>query len=517
MNVSFGPSHDFALWGTTLLLVLAIVLWRWLRQRQAPHLLSTLGSVVLIVASTALTQNALATGRALSEAAPIHMQPDLSPVYLACHYCLVIWLVLGDALPPVSRLPPIWPFFLLYSSYFYFRTFFALELGATYPILYVLAIGYFLVQRWRSSSTTRSTPTGVSWSLFVFLLLMGIGTAVSAAPGDSLSQYLQIVAFALLPLLLARDLTDNEVWRRVAIWAVILNGVAFALLAFAKFGIVARDLGVMQALHYRLFTPAGGANLLSRPLAAVLPLSISLMLTVRGRREKWLWRVAIIGMILGLAYTQSTTGYSGWMALVLGVGALALLLGWPAIDKWCRRQTPRRLLALALGAGLVICAVSVAGALATRINSFSFYSRLYGWRVLLHQVLDHPLFGSGPAVRHITAQYGDLVMWEDAGGKSSWLLHDPLMLRLQKLQLSFHAHSLFLEIAVGAGLAAVLAFFWFLWELAKHGLAALHQATGSARPLIAGCMAGILATLAWGLIDVAEFSPPFFTTPTWVL
>jgi hypothetical protein len=94
---------------------------------------------------------------------------------------------------------------------------------------------------------------------------------------------------------------------------------------------------------------------------------------------------------------------------------------------------------------------------------------------------------------------------------------NPLSQSWRERQTIIHTHNLFLELAVGAGLPVLLAFLWFLWELVRLGLTALGQASGQSRVLVAGCIAGIVGTLGWGLLDVVEFSPPFLTTPTWVL
>ncbi|GAI45162.1 unnamed protein product, partial [marine sediment metagenome] len=212
-------------------------------------------------------------------------------------------------------------------------------------------------------------------------------------------------------------------------------------------------------------------------------------------------------------------GYSGWMALVLGVGAFVLLLRWPAIKEWWqRRHTWGRLVAVAVGVVLVAAVILASGRVAARVNSYSLYTRLYNWWVSVYQVADHPWFGSGLNVRHVQAQYSARVHWEDT---ATWLRpvlpYYELSQMGQQRQLINHTHNIFLELAVGAGIPALLAFLWFLWALAKHSLTTFRHATGHARVLIAGCIAGIVASLGWGLIDVMEYSPPFFTTPTWVL
>lgn len=221
-----------ALWGSTLALSVATLLWRWLRRQPLPESawLFALRSAFYIIASTALTQHALRAVSSPSGPASLQSWPDLSLFYLALHYLLVVWQLVGDLLPAAFHLPAAWPMLFLYTSYLYYRIFFALELGISYPVLYAMALGLLLL---RPAGLPARQPPGQSlfrpgtWSprlflsLSCFLLLAGISTVFSAAPGESIGQILQICCFALLPFLLARDLWPGSKPKQ---WPMALSG-----------------------------------------------------------------------------------------------------------------------------------------------------------------------------------------------------------------------------------------------------------------------------------------------------
>ena len=514
------------LWGSTLLLVIIAVLWLRVIKHEILHLPSALHLLLCITASTILTQYALMAEHNPPIIHPINGLPALSLLYLGIHYILVIRLVFDHVLPSLFRLSTLWLMLFLYPSYLYFRTFFALEYGTPYPLLYAIALLLILDRKmcsntyassYPSSNQTVIFPHGLLLSLTTFLLLSGVSTVLSATPGESLGEYFQIVCFALLPFLLARDLVDEKVWRTATAWIVILGGLIWVVLAGIKFGLLTSDLGLPQALHYRLFIANVGPNLISYPLVTLLPLCIGMGLIAADRWRKMAFYVGCGGMVLAIASTQANLGYSGWIGLLLGVVTMVLLLKWTSLKTWWESHPRMHPTIIVSSIGLIVVIILGVIGIASRVNNYSFYTRLYGWRTLLYQVADHPLFGSGLGVRQITAQYGNRVSWDNIGASSDWLIQEPLNQQAQQLQLGYHTHNIFLEITVGAGVPALISYLWFIWALGKYSYSAFRRATGDDRILIAGCIAGIAASFGWGLIDVMEFSPPFFTTPVWLL
>jgi tetratricopeptide (TPR) repeat protein len=520
------------LWISTFLFALLASLLKWYYRRRfrisqdtfrsnlaslrTPH---TYIVALILAGSTGLTQHALLTVSSLPEASPIHSFPDLACLYWAAHFGLVVAIVFSDVLSQIVSIEIAYMALFLYSSYVYFRPFFALELGSYYSLLYLLVILLIAPTILNSSHVPFWQPfTSIIAPLFVFLLLAGVATFLSASPAESLNQYLQITCFAVLPFFLARSLGDDHQWRAAARGFVILGSGIWVILAGWKFGLLAGSLGWLTALRYRLFIADVGPNWITHSVAALLPISIAFWLVASGRWKKLLWGLITLGLLLTTIYAQSTWGFSGWIAVGLGIGSFILLVELPVMQTWWRRSATLRLPVGLASAGLLVVMILSIGILASRINSYSLFARIQVWRIAFYEATDHPWLGVGLGVRHVAAAYGNLVSWEDVAAPSiSWLIHEPLNLHLLQDQLGFHTHNLFLELAVGAGLPALLAFLWYLWHLGKFGLVVFCQARGEARILIAGCIAGLVSALGWGLIDVMEYSPPFFTTPVWAL
>ena len=487
---------------------------------------SILQVVLWVSTSTFLTLQAVGTGTAQigSSTPPINAIFNLSGLYIGILILLIVWLILSFFLRPGLRVLAYWAPLFLCSSYLYFQNFFLLEQGAFYPLLYVLAFGMFLFTVKEKLLSTRLIKSifpqsQVFHAFLVFLVLLGVGVSFSSAPAESFGQYLQIGCFGLLPFLLKHDLRDERIWKLTARFILITGGWLWAALAGIKLLILVRELGLMEALQYRLYIANVGPNWIAYSLVALLPLSIGFTFYVTGRLRRIICLIGTLGMVLTLVYTQSLNGFSGWTGFILGGICFFILRKWQIIKSILLKNYIKfKLLALSGIVLLTIIGITVILNFAYQINNYSVNTRLYGWRVLLYQITDHPIVGSGPIVRYITAQYGDLVSWKDIGAQESWLAQIPLFAaNYKERQLTFHTHNLFFEIAVGAGIPALLAFLWFLWKLAQHSLRASISLNGKNSILIAACIAGIVGSLGWGLLDVMENSPPFFSFPVWPL
>ena len=510
----------FILWGIGMTLAITAVLWRWICYREKPHLWNTLYGLLFITVSAVLTRHALTANNALPQPT-IHAQPNLTLLYLGIYYTLVIWV--SFVTRDVSRFDFlfVWPGLFLFSSYIYFRTFITAEQGVVYPLFYLLALGYVFLGIGTRRSTFysfRGIPRSLLASLAIFLFLGLASTVTSYSIDESQSQYIPILCFALLPFLLSGDLSKSRSWHSAVIWCVLSIGGILVTLAGIQFGFLTWKMGFLPALQYRLFIADIGPNWISYSLVVLVPLSIASMLASTSYTHKALWGLVVLGILITIAYTQSDQGFSGWIALILSGIVFSFLLLWVPIKRFWQQHPFLGWSGISLGIGLIILLVLGGISYARQTNSYSIYARLYHWRVTLYQIGENPWLGSGLNVRHATTVYSEMMLSDQYFKQfMGFLPYFELSPAAQRLQLINHAHNLFLELAAGAGIPALLAFLWFLGELINYGLRAFRQSSGQTRLFIAGCIAGIFASLGWGLIDVMEYSPPFFTTPTWIL
>jgi hypothetical protein len=505
------------LWVSTFIFTLSIWMFRYVRNplpRKSSQ--GVLQAVLFIVISTYITEQAIRVEQQLATDSPIHALPKLFWLYLVIHFAIISWILLSDLFSPLTNLPVIWPMLFIFSSYIYFRLFFFTEQVIIYPILYGSALISIVFEQ-KKSWIDNNEHRPLLITLFVFLLFIGLSTLRSADIYNSLNIFLQIVIFGLLPFWLTKILVDKQTWRVAVICLMILSSLLLSGLGIIKLFLLIQYLGIFPTLTYRLYISDIGPNWISFPLVTLLPLTIGLFLTAKAMR-KLIWGIGSSLMMGVIFFSQSNVGFSGWIALVVGFGTFALILGWKKLlVHWLNHVT--KPVFIGLVSPILIFLLATTGIIiAQQVNSYSFYARFYNWSVTLFQIVHHPLIGSGMGVSHTIAQYANLTHWQDTvrigGDAVPYFLLSQLIKQKQVLS---HAHNLFLELARGAGLPALLAFIWFLWRLGKYSLSIFNRAHGEARVLIAGCIAGLVAALGWGLIDVMEYSPPFFTTPVWAL
>ena len=149
---------DYYLWLSSYLITLIAVLWLHFRKGKILPLRSIFQLFLFVTVCNFLTQYALMAERNDNVIYPIRALPDLNYLYLAFHYFLITWLVLGYVLPSPFYRWSIWPMLFLYPTYLYFRTFFSAEIGTPYPLLYAIV----LLQIWRESTNSNASPSPAS-------------------------------------------------------------------------------------------------------------------------------------------------------------------------------------------------------------------------------------------------------------------------------------------------------------------------------------------------------------------
>lgn len=178
-------------------------------------------------------------------------------------------------------------------------------------------------------------------------------------------------------------------------------------------------------------------------------------------------------------------------AVLLGLpSALAVVLlggAWRSRQRW-----PAWVLAgmaVVAAGGLIVLFRTPRFAGAFNFESGTSFFRLKLWQGSLAMALDHPLLGVGPD-NFLYAYRTRYVL------PSAW----------QELNLS-HPHNIVLDlwtrlglVGGGIGVAAIATAFGAAWRLFRRG-------TASAWPLALGLLAGLVATVAHGLIDNSLFLP----------
>jgi putative inorganic carbon (HCO3(-)) transporter len=325
----------------------------------------------------------------------------------------------------------------------------------------------------------------------VALLLVQVGVSLwaTARPDQTWIEICQLFSGLVACYAVFQWTRDvGRLWWAVA--ALIGAGLGLALVAPVGVDWV-RQGGFLPPSLYRFFpqllSDSVHPNVMAGALVTLLPLSLALFLALpaTSRRARWLRAgVGLAGLVqLGvLLLTQSRGGY-----LALGVG-LVLVFWLSGRRRWAAGL-------VVVGALAVLWLVTrppgeTAGAVATgeaaqaALNASTWAFRQQVWGAALDVIRDFPFTGTGMGTFNDVAAllYG------------FYAPDNP------------RAHNLFLQVAVDLGLPGLIAFL-AIWLLALGAAwQACRRFTAMRAPLpravATGGLAGLVATLAHGLVDV---------------
>jgi O-antigen ligase/cytochrome c-type biogenesis protein CcmH/NrfG len=307
-------------------------------------------------------------------------------------------------------------------------------------------------------NSRRSAPRRPATPLLLPTLSFGLGlalaTALSINPRASLwgsherqQGLLTHGAYLLLFLLTATSLRTRAQAERL--WTALVWGsapvVAYGLLQAA--GLDPLDWRTDAASP--VLSTVGRANFLGSYLVLVMPLTARRALPTRRRR--WPYLLLLAGQLVCLALTQARGAWVG-----LGVAATSGLLAWAAATR-SRRLTAITLALATLAAGFLALLNWPGGPLAplarlpgldrlatlTRTDAGSTAARLTAWQATLPLIVARPWLGYGPeTMRTVFAR-----------------VFPPQLVYYQGRHVTVdRAHNLWLDLAMSAGLAGVIAF-----------------------------------------------------------
>lgn len=347
--------------------------------------------------------------------------------------------------------------------------------------------------------------SGVTVALAVYLVLTAAATLRSPDPLHSLVgerlQYqglLATVGYAVAFLAARRSLGDLQRVRR------LVAAVVAAAVLVAGYGFLQQTGGdpIWQVLNKgRIFSTLGQANALAAYLVIALPLALALA-GVTGRGSRALSALAAVAIAAALALSLSRGGY-------LGVGAALVVFGSCVIRR--SSLTRRRVVG---GAGLVLAMLGLIavlppvtrsvervverGLLIADLAEGSTASRLDLWAVGARIALDYPLLGVGPEIYpRAFPRYRDAVL-------------PPARAAIMARFRPESPHNVPLAIAVGAGIPALIAYFWLLVLAILTGWRRLRRASPSERLLVAALLASVSGHIVTDLFMTAE------VTGSWV-
>ena len=368
-------------------------------------------------------------------------------------------------------------------------------------VLLIACGGFWLLLTLSDDAIAGLTPIHVM--VVLYWGVMVLATAVSPVKAAAISGLIKLTLNLLLFLLMARVLRHPQ-WRvgLIAVYLLTALGVSVYGLRQWFFGVDALATWVdptsTLAGTTRVYSYLGNPNLLAGYLIPAIVLSGAGLFAWPRWTPKLLAAVMVLVNTACLVYTFSRGGWIGFVAA--GFVMLALLIHW-----WSQGFSPlwRRLaLPLFLGgaAAFVVFAVMVVDPLRDRVMSIfagrsdsSNNFRINVWTAVLDMIRDRPILGIGPG--------------NDAFNKVY-----PIYSRPNYTALS--AYSVFLEIAVEAGLVGLGCFIWLMVVVFNQGWQQLQRLREAVNPQGYWLMAAIAAQvgmLTHGLVDTVWYRPQIST------
>jgi tetratricopeptide (TPR) repeat protein/O-antigen ligase len=403
----------------------------------------------------------------------------------------------------------------VFSSTLYVRAFTVLEAGPIYGAIFALVL-IALCELRIAPAELRATlqRPAVLW-MCIFITILGLITPFSPVPAQSWAYWFRLAALVGLTITLSLYISAQDRWRAAAWLMILIAGGLPVILTLGKLCSLVPLFGFLPALSHR-FHPneMGGANLIARSALCVAPLALALRPQTKSRILRFALGALPLGSLFLMIYTQS---WEGFFALLFALGVYVALGRWEHLQSAWKAWPGIPVIKWGIVAGIFL--LGFVGMLwltlqvAPRLNVYSFNGRLIHWYGAVMAWLDQPWTGGGLGNEILYTPYADHIRLF----KSTQVTQDnPLgVIPINAgLTLRTHSHNLFLEILAGAGIFGLVSFGGVLFALGRLGWRAWSN-PGIPRRRVAGCIAGIVGALAWGMLDVLWVTPLFFSFPVW--
>jgi putative inorganic carbon (HCO3(-)) transporter len=334
-----------------------------------------------------------------------------------------------------------------------------------------------------------------------------VAAAASHYPGPSLRGLAKLAVYVISYFLFTGVLEQTRLRRALTIIACLVAGC----LLVSLYGLYQYKTGVAPLATWedptiedkatRIYSTLGNPNLLAGYLVPLVPVSFSLAMVAAiqcFKSPQKIWRLASplffgVTLIIGAA-TFLTGSRGGYIGLFAGMAALAAIS-----CRWIWRQFQ------SLRLPLIIAVVATPLLLLIALHFFlpSFEHRFTS----IFAVSEHSSNAYRMIVWRASAKMFEDSWWFGVGvGNQAFRLAYGLYMRSGFDALGTYCVPL--EIAVEAGIPALLAFGWLLLAaMARADLKFWSSDNAAERWLIAGAAAGIAGMMFHGLVDTVFYRP----------
>lgn len=345
--------------------------------------------------------------------------------------------------------------------------------------------------------------TPIHLAVVAYWGVMLLATALSPVRGAAISGLIKLTLNVLLFLLMARVLRYPR-FRTSLIAVYLLTALVVSVFGLRQwfFGADALATWVDPSSNLagttRVYSYLGNPNLLAGYLIPAVMLSGAAIFAWPRWTPKLL---AILAFLVNCACLVLTFSRGGWLGFVGGGFAMLVL----CVHFWSIRFTPfwkRWAIPVLLGGSVAFLVFSVAALDPLRDRVMSIFAgrsdssnnfRLNVWTSVIEMIKDRPVLGIGPG--------------NDAFNRVYPLYQKPRYTALS-------AYSVFLEIAVEAGMIGMAAFLWLLtvtfgqcWRMLQQ----LREVQAVQAYWLMAAIATMVGMLVHGLVDTIWYRPQVST------
>ncbi|HEY3198779.1 MAG TPA: O-antigen ligase family protein [Nitrospirales bacterium] len=314
-------------------------------------------------------------------------------------------------------------------------------------ILLLVLLGF-----WCAANRThffRRTP--IDLPLLAFVGWVGLSIPFATFPDYSVQEFGKLLQ-QILVFYAVLHFFHAEQYKARLLWSLILVSLLISAYGIVQFFAMA---GVLPALTKLTMIESftGGEVWLTTYLVMTIPISLAFMLFEERPMERRIYGGATA---LGVFCLLLTFSRAGLLALLAEVGVMIsfvrqkLILG--AITVFC--------LAI-LGLQVLVIRYNVQAELGTPlgvrgVEKFSLLHRFDIWQFTTRKILLHPLVGIGYGKDNFRLAYG-------TSGQQTTPHFAPDAPAYAVLPAG--SHNIFLDLALGSGIPAAMAFLWLLWRI----------------------------------------------------
>jgi len=404
------------------------------------------------------------------------------------------------ALPLIAAAIPLWPRPKALAGLEFSLYELLIWVAAAAALVRALGTGSWQRASDRSlSAPDAASPAGLDRPVLA-LLLVGLAAALAAERTDvALREFRTVFLLAGLfyglivhtPWPAGRRFSPRPLLIGLLVGMVFVSLVALVQFVTGQGRIDVEGVGRVRAFY-------GSPNNLALVLDRAVPLSLALAaFGARHRRggataARWPARLDRERLFYGVAFVVTflaciVTYSKGALLLGLPAGVATVLIGgaWRSGRRWPLWALAG--LAVVGAAGLFWLMRTPRFAHLTDLDAGTGFFRLKLWQSAWRMWLDHPWLGVGPD-NFLYAYRTRYVL------PTAW----------QELNLS-HPHNIVLDFATRLGAVGMAVGAWLFTAAFRRGRQAIGAAAGRAWPMALGLVAGLVATVAHGLIDNSVF------------